>query len=80
MSPTDLIGIRTEPAHDEAYTSITKAEWAYPAILAAYDAVGCSSEAEARPGSALSCREVYLVDPDTIGDDELVCDIAFPLG
>jgi len=26
----------------------------------------------------LSCREVYLADPDTIGDDDLVCDVAFP--
>ncbi len=78
--PTEVIGIRTEPAHDEAYTTITKAQWAYPAILAAYDAVACSPEATARPGSRLSCREVYLAEPDTIGEDDLICDIAFPLG
>ncbi|MFK0173207.1 MerR family DNA-binding transcriptional regulator [Streptomyces sp. NPDC090306] len=78
--PTDLIGIRTEPAHDEAYTAITKAQWAYPAILAAYDAVACCPEAVARPGSRLSCREVYLAEPDAIAEDEVVCDIAFPLG
>jgi DNA-binding transcriptional MerR regulator len=77
---TDLIGIRTEPAHDEAFTTISKAEWAYPAILAAYDAVACSPEVAARPRSRLSCREVYVAEPDTIGADELVCDIAFPLG
>ncbi len=77
---TDLIGIRTEPAHDEAFTTITKAQWAYPAILAAYDAVGCSPEATARPGRRLSCREVYVAEPDDIGDDELICDIAFPFG
>jgi DNA-binding transcriptional MerR regulator len=77
---TDLIGIRTEPAHDEAFTSITKAQWDYPAILAAYDAVACSPEATARPGSALSCREVYLAEPQAIGQDELICDIAYPLG
>lgn len=80
VTATDLIGIRTEPAHDEAYTTITKAQWAYPAILAAYDAVACSPEASARPRSRLSCREVYLADPDAIGDDEEVCDVAFPLG
>ena len=80
LQATDLVGIRTEPAHDEAFTTITKAEWAYPAILAAYDAVSCSPEATARPGSRLSCREVYLAEPHSIGDDELVCDIAFPLG
>jgi DNA-binding transcriptional MerR regulator len=77
---TDLVGIRTEPAHDEAFTTITKAQWDYPAILAAYDAVACSPEATSRPGSRLSCREVYVAEPDEIGDDELICDIAFPLG
>jgi DNA-binding transcriptional MerR regulator len=78
--PTDLIGIRTEPAHDEAFTTITKAQWEYPAILAAYDAVACSAEATARPRSRLSCREVYLAEPDAVRDGDLICDIAFPLG
>lgn len=79
IQPTDVIGIRTEPEHDEAYTTITKAQWAYPAILAAYDAVACSAEVTTRPGSRLSCREVYLAEPDAIGQDEAVCDVAFPL-
>jgi hypothetical protein len=79
VAPTEVIGIRTEPAHDQAYTTITKAQWAYPAILAAYDAVACSPEASVRPGSRLSCREIYLAEPDAIGDEEPVCDIAFPL-
>ena len=77
--PTPAIGIRTEPAHDEAYTTITKAQWAYPAILAAYDAVACSPEVVARPGARLSCREVYIAEPDAIGEHDPVCDIAFPL-
>ena len=80
IQPTDVIGIRTEPAHDEAYTTITKRQWDYPAILAAYDAVACSPHATARPGSQLSCREVYLAEPDAVGDDEPICDIAYPLG
>jgi DNA-binding transcriptional MerR regulator len=80
VQATDLIGIRTEPAHDEAFTTITKAQWDFPAILAAYDAVACSPEAAARPRSPLSCREVYLAEPHATGDDELICDIAFPLG
>jgi hypothetical protein len=78
--PTDLIGIRTEPAHDEAFTTITTAQWDYPAILAAYDAVACAPEVAGRARSPLSCREVYLADPAAIGPDENVCDIAFPLG
>ncbi|MGI8696955.1 MAG: hypothetical protein ACR2JQ_09960 [Mycobacteriales bacterium] len=80
IEPTDLIGIRTEPAHTEAYTTITKREWDYPAILAAYDAVACSPQASARSRSPLSCREVYLADPASLGDDDPICDIAFPLG
>jgi len=80
VQPSDLVGIRTEPAHDEAFTTITKAQWDYPAILAAYDAVACSPEAMARPGSRLSCREVYLAEPEAVGDEGLICDIAFPLG
>ncbi len=80
VPPTDLIGIRTEPAHDEAFTAITRAQWDYPAILAAYDAVACSPEAMARPGSRLSCREVYVAEPEAIGHDDLICDIAYPLG
>jgi hypothetical protein len=77
---TDLIGIRTEPAHDEAFTTITKAQWAYPAILAAYDAVAASPEVTARLRSRLSCREVYVAEPQAIGDDEPICDVAYPLG
>jgi hypothetical protein len=80
VQPNELIGIRTEPAHDEAFTTITKAQWEYPAILAAYDAVACSPEAVARPGSRLSCREVYIAAPHAIGQDEMICDIAYPLG
>lgn len=80
VEPSELVGIRTEPEHDEAFTTITKSEWAYPAILAAYDAVACSPEAVARPGSRLSCREVYLAEPDGIKDDDLICDVAFPWG
>ncbi len=80
LQATDLVGIRTEPAHDEAFTTITKAQWDFPAIVAAYDAVARSPEASARPRSRLSCREVYVAEPDQIGDDDLICDIAFPLG
>jgi hypothetical protein len=79
IEPTEFIGIRVEPAHDEAYTTITKRQWDFPAILAAYDAVACSPEVAARRGAQLSCREVYLAEPDELGDDVLICDIAFPL-
>lgn len=80
VGDTDTIGVRTEPAHDEAFTTITKAQWDYPAILAAYDAVACSPEVSARPRSRLSCREVYVAEPDAIGEDQPICDVAFPIG
>jgi len=80
IQSNERIGIRAEPGHDEAYTTITKAQWDYPAILAAYDAVACSPEVAARPGSRLSCREVYRAEPDEIGPDDTVCDVAYPLG
>lgn len=79
VRPTDVIAIRTEPAHDETYTTITKAQWAYPAILAAYDAVARSPEVVARPGARLSCREVYLNEPDELEENDLICDVAYPL-
>jgi len=80
VRPTELIGVRTEPAHDEVFTTITKAQWEFPAILAAYDAVAGSPEVSTRPRSRLSCREVYVAEPAAIGNDDLVCDIAFPVG
>lgn len=79
IQPTEVIGIRTEPAHDEVYTTITKAQWAYPAILAAYDVVSASPQVK-ETGGRLSCREVYLAEPDAVGEDDLLCDVAFPLG
>jgi DNA-binding transcriptional MerR regulator len=79
IEPTNVIGIRTEPAYTEVYTTITKQQWDYPAILAAYDAVASSPQATERPGSALSCREVYLAEPESIDLDQPICDIAYPL-
>lgn len=71
--------LRDEPAHDEARTTVTKAQWDHPAILAAYDAVARSPELATRGGSPLPCREVYLADPRLVGTDQIVCEVAFPL-
>lgn len=79
IQPSELIGIRVEEEHSEAYTTITKSQWDYPAILAAYDAVENSSFVGAKCESPLSCREVYLADPDEIGAEDPICDIAYPL-
>ncbi len=72
-------GVRFEPAHDEAYTTITKAQLEFPEILGAYDAVACSELVGERGLGELSCREVYPYDMGRAGDDDPVCDVAFPL-
>ncbi|WP_405013047.1 MerR family transcriptional regulator [Kitasatospora sp. NBC_01539] len=69
---------RSEPAHREAYTVITKAQCAYPQILSAYDAVFAWAKAR---GAAVADapREVYFADWAAAGDGDPVCDIAVPL-
>ncbi|MBO0654463.1 MerR family transcriptional regulator [Streptomyces triculaminicus] len=70
--------VRTEPAHREAYTTLTKAQVKYPQILSAYDAVyQWIEESGARatgPG-----REVYFADWESAGPAAQVCDIAVPV-
>lgn len=79
VTPAEDVSLRTEPAHREAYTRITKAQVVYPRILEAYEAV--EDWATAQEASIIdSPREVYFVDWDTVGDDEPACDIAFPIG
>jgi DNA-binding transcriptional MerR regulator/effector-binding domain-containing protein len=72
------VPVRTEPAHREAYTTITKAQVAYPQILSAYDAVAEWVQAEKRTVTG-SPREVYFADFDAAAPTDEVCDIAFPV-
>ena len=69
---------RTEPAHREAYVTIPKSLVRYPDILSAFDAVEAwiNENGEKFDGSP---REVYFADFMEAGDDDLVCDIAFPI-
>jgi len=69
---------RTEPAHREAYTTITKAQVEYPQILSAYDAV-CTWMEQAGTRRTGAGREVYFADWATAGPTDQVCDIAFPI-
>ncbi|MFD9085091.1 MerR family transcriptional regulator [Streptomyces erythrochromogenes] len=69
---------RTEPAHTQAYTRLTKAQTAYPQILSAYDAVYAWAQREARTTTAAP-REVYFADWSEIGPADPACDIAVPL-
>lgn len=67
---------RLEPAHREAFLTITKAQVRYPDILSAYDAV---ESWIARNGHTVtgSPREVYFADFETAAADDPVVDIAF---
>ncbi|MET9545722.1 MerR family transcriptional regulator [Streptomyces sp. NPDC006627] len=70
--------VRVEPAHRLAYTRITKAQVAYPQIIAAFDAVEAWA---AERGLTLTgpCREVYFADWDRSGPEDEVCDVACPV-
>lgn len=69
---------RIEPAHREAYVTITRAQVRYPDILSAYDAVErwIATNKEQAAGSP---REIYFADPSTGDDDEYIADVAFPI-
>lgn len=70
---------RVEPAHREAYLTVTKAGLEYPEILDAYEQVDrwISEHGEVCTASP---REVYFgVFHISTMDDE-VCDVAFPIG
>lgn len=71
---------RTEPAHRQAYATVTKAEFELPAILSAYDAIQhwIESNHHAVVGSP---REIYVagIDPHTADSGDPVCDVAFPI-
>ncbi|WP_437019137.1 MerR family transcriptional regulator [Streptomyces sp. enrichment culture] len=70
--------VRVEPARRLAYTRITKAQVAYPQILAAFEAV---EEWMAARGLTATgpCRELYFADWATTGPGDPVCDVAFPV-
>jgi DNA-binding transcriptional MerR regulator len=80
---TDLpahVSARREPAHREAYVTITKAQLEFPQILSAYDVVAdwVSSVGLAYAGPP---REVYLCDVDipAAAPEDPVCQVAYPI-
>jgi DNA-binding transcriptional MerR regulator len=74
------MAVRAEAAHRQAYTTITRAQFEYPQILSAYDAVAewISSAGLARAGPP---REAYLqgVDVAAAAPGDPVCHIAYPI-
>ncbi|MCQ9181434.1 MerR family transcriptional regulator [Streptomyces sp. IBSBF 2953] len=72
------VRVRVEPARRLAYTRITKAQVAYPQILAPYEAVEAWMKREGWDYDG-PCREVYFADWDAAGAEDPVCDVAFPV-
>jgi DNA-binding transcriptional MerR regulator len=76
--PADGIVLRTEPAHREAYVTITRAQTDFPGILDAYAAVDKWIAAGGHR-AADSPREVYFADEEQTAPDEPFCDVAWPI-
>ncbi|WP_062519053.1 MerR family transcriptional regulator [Demequina silvatica] len=76
--PVPGISIRLEPAHQEAFATLTRAQNGFPAILEAYDAVASWVLAHGEMVEDLPSREVYFTDVLAAGMDDPVCDVAFP--
>ncbi|WP_082869747.1 MerR family transcriptional regulator [Deinococcus puniceus] len=77
LTAPDGVTLRTEPAHAEAFVTLTKQQFQFPAILHAYDAADAYAKAHGTSGP-LACREVYHTDWDAAGEDDLVGDVARP--
>jgi effector-binding domain-containing protein len=78
IEPPDGLPVRTEPAHQELYTTISKARCEFPRILEAYDAVQRYGAAHGLEMTAPP-REVYFVDVNAVGPDDPFVDIAWPM-
>jgi DNA-binding transcriptional MerR regulator len=70
--------VRMEPAHREAYTTITMAQCEFPGILDAYAAVERWIETNGAQASGPP-REVYFRDDPEPEPDQPFCDIAYPI-
>lgn len=70
--------MRREPAHREAYATITKAQVKFPEIQQVYRAIARDLESK-HIETTDSPREVYFRDFDTAKPADEVCDVAFPI-
>lgn len=70
--------LRVEPAHREAFTTVTRREFDYPAVLDAYALVETwASDQGLAP--AAPPREIYWGDIEHAQDDEPVVEVAQPV-
>ncbi|MDO4247293.1 MAG: helix-turn-helix domain-containing protein [Deinococcus sp.] len=77
LVPAGALTLREEPAHHEAFTQLTKAQFEFPGILSAYDATAAYAQKHGQTGP-LRCREVYPYDWDSLGADEVAGEVAWP--
>ncbi|GMA14700.1 MerR family transcriptional regulator [Deinococcus metallilatus] len=77
LTVPDDVTVREEPAHHEAYVTLTRAQFVFPDILRAYDATCEYAKAHGTPGE-LSPREVYPVAWDGLSDNDPAGDVAWP--
>ncbi len=77
VEPAGKMHVRLEPAHQEAFTRLSKAQMAFPGLLEAYGALHEWLRAEGKE-QADAPREVYFADWDAAGPDDPACDIAWP--
>ncbi|MBZ9712338.1 MerR family transcriptional regulator [Deinococcus multiflagellatus] len=77
LHPAGEVGLRVEPAHAEAFVTLTKDQFEFPAILAAYDVTCAAAQAQGTCGD-LSPREVYPHDWDAAGAGDPAGEVAWP--
>ena len=77
IEPAGKMHVRLEPAHQEAFTRLSKAQMAFPGLLEAYGALHEWLAAEGKE-QADAPREVYFADWDALSPDDPACDIAWP--
>ena len=77
VDPVGEMHVRVEPAHAEAYTTISLAQCSFPGILDAYGAVDRWIGEQGRTVSG-SPREVYFVEHTKVGPKDPFCDVAWP--
>ncbi|GAA5533538.1 MerR family transcriptional regulator [Deinococcus aluminii] len=77
LSVPDDVTVREEPAHFEAFVTLTKAQFVFPDILRAYDAVFEYARHHGASGE-LHPREVYPVPWDGLGEHDPAGDVAYP--
>jgi len=78
VDPAGAIGIRVEPAHTEAYCTITRNECVYPHIMLAYDLVQDWVRESVSPAIG-PAREVYHPGFQQLPGSEPAVDIAVPI-